>query len=427
MSLYDAAYYLAVPFMRFSKRLRPGFKMRKVPPYWGTEVSHHDIWLHAASGGEAYLAWEIVKECSRKDGIKTILATTCTDQGLEVLRRIEEWCLRNAPKLSFAPTYFPFDAPSLMHKALLQARPRLVVLLETELWPGLLATCAHDGVPLAVINGRLSTRSMARYLPFRRLFRSAAPSAILAVSEEHQRRYDALFGNHNVRGGIRIMPNIKFDRFTPGAAPPFVDSPLATVFKPGTSLCVFGSIRRDEQKEVTKAITVLREQRPKTCIALFPRHLHHVKDWARHLDAADIPWILRSTIHEPVSPGALVLWDKFGELQAAYGMARAAFVGGSLAPLGGQNFLEPLAEGVVPCIGPHWKNFSWVGKEIVEQDLVRIVKNGEELGRELVAYLQRPQQQLRVKERFQSYLEQRKGGTRIACEAIQKLLAASPR
>lgn len=419
LGAYDAFYYLGMPLALLHKRLRPGLKQRQVPNYWGVHGAPFDLWIHAASGGEAYLVWELLKHCHKQ--LRSVLATTCTEQGRQVLEEIVAWCQRNAPELEFTPQYFPFDAPSLMRKALQQARPKAVVLLETELWPGLLGTCAHEGVPVVVINGRLRTRSLAHYLLLRGFFRSAAPAGIRAVSDEDARRFAALFGRELPHGVLR-MNNMKFDRFTEPQAPPYVDSPMAAVFKPGTSLCVLGSVREQEEEQVAQAIRILRKERPRTSIALFPRHLHRVGPWAARLDAAGLDWRLRSTVEEPCPSGELVLWDRFGELSAAYGQARAAFVGGSLAPLGGQNFLEPLAEGIIPCIGPYWDNFHWVGGEIAEQGLVKIVRNGEELGETLVSQLQRPALQTRVQERFREYIESRKGGTAQAWELVHAVI-----
>jgi len=419
LGAYDTVFYLGMPLARLSRRLRPGLKQRSVPNYWGVDGAPFDFWIHAASGGEAYLVWELLRHC--KHEVRSVLATTCTEQGRQVLDEAAVWCQRNAPGLTFAPHYFPFDAPSLMRKALLQAKPRAVVLLETELWPGLLGTCAHEGVPVAVINGRLRTRSLAQYLLLRGFFRTVAPAGVRAVSDEDARRFAALFGR-DIPHGVSRMNNMKFDRFTEPEAPPFVDSPMAAVFKAGMSMCVLGSVREQEEPQVARAIEILRRERPRTCIALFPRHLHRVGAWAARLDAAGVDWVLRSTVEAPVSAGQLVLWDRFGELAAAYGQARAAFVGGSLAPLGGHNFLEPLAEGIVPCIGPHWDTFHWVGQEIEQEGLLRVVANGEELGEALVQQLQRPAPQTRIQERFRNYIEARKGGTAQAWELVREVI-----
>ena len=104
----------------------------------------------------------------------------------------------------------------------------------------------------------------------------------------------------------------------------------------------------------------------------------------------DIPWSLRSQTEHLVSQGTVILWDTFGELSLAYKISRAAFVGGSLAPLGGQNFLEVIIYGVVPVIGPSWENFAWIGSEIVEKGLVRIAADWREVVSILTEDLKKP-------------------------------------
>ncbi len=426
LSAYGAAHYLAAPLLSMSKRLRAGLFRRFVPEDWGrsTGTPWQDVWIQAASGGESYLAWELIKEFSRSqrfsrvEGRLSVLATACTDEGIEVLDQALAWCRQEETLVACGRDYFPFDVPRLMRRALLTTLPKVVVLLETELWPGLLAACAREQVPVAVINGRMRTKSLARYLLMADFFRRTAPATILAVSEPDARRFAALFGPERVG----VMHNIKFDRCQVQEAPPFVNNPLAQVLRPGVSFAVFGSFRQDEESEVLDAAARLHAARPKTTIGLFPKHLARVPALHEKLTAAGLVPVLRSTLFEPAPPGTVILWDIFGELNAAYGLARATFVGGGLKPLGGQNFLEPLAQGIIPCIGPHFGNFAWAGTDLVAQGLARVVHNTEELADEMLRYLQRPPTQTRVKERFAAFLAERRGGVKQACEAVARLL-----
>jgi len=127
-------------------------------------------------------------------------------------------------------------------------------------------------------------------------------------------------------------------------------------------------------------------------------------------------------VKETVAPGTVILWDTFGELSAAYGAARAAFVGGSLKPCGGQNFLEALAQGVFPSIGPYWDNFRWVGEEVVTQGLVRRVRDRRELTAVLLEDLQHPKPRSLVRQRLDAYVAGRRGGTFAACRAVEGIL-----
>lgn len=140
------------------------------------------------------------------------------------------------------------------------------------------------------------------------------------------------------------------------------------------------------------------------------------------LNRLQIPWILRSESKKQVPSGTVVLWDTLGELTPAYARSKAAFVGGSLAPLGGQNFLEALACGIVPVIGPSWENFAWVGREIVQKGLVRIASDWRQAADILVENMKRPQPRLQVRREILKYVKARQGGTVRACRLIEEFL-----
>ena len=118
----------------------------------------------------------------------------------------------------------------------------------------------------------------------------------------------------------------------------------------------------------------------------------------------------------------MILWDTFGELTLAYELSKAAFVGGSLAPLGGQNFLEALTCGVIPVIGPSWENFAWVGREIVEQGIVRNAADWKEVADILVEAVKKSPSHEKVREAALRYVKDRQGGTTCACRLIAEFL-----
>jgi 3-deoxy-D-manno-octulosonic-acid transferase len=150
--------------------------------------------------------------------------------------------------------------------------------------------------------------------------------------------------------------------------------------------------------------------------------MHRIKYWENALDRLAIPWALRSKTEKHVSCGTVILWDTFGELTLAYELSKAAFVGGSLAPLGGQNFLEALTCGVVPVIGPSWENFAWVGHEIVEQGLVRNAADWNEVADILVEGVKKSPSHEKVREAALRYVKDRQGGTIRACRLIAEFL-----
>jgi 3-deoxy-D-manno-octulosonic-acid transferase len=422
LTAYGLAWWPALPLLALSPRLRQGFGQRLVPSDWAAAARWRDVWVQAASVGEAQLARELVAAFDRgpcrRDKETHFLLTAMTAEGMAVCNKARSWTLEAGRHVSARTAYFPFDSPRLMRRALGQTLPKVVVLLETELWPGLLWACKREDVPVLVVNGRMRSKSLAGYLALGGLFRQAAPRRILAVSEADARRFGALFGPERVT----VMPNIKFDRVPlPGAAPaeaPAVDRVLSK----SPSFAVLGSVRAEEEEQVRAMLQTLHAERPRTTIGLFPRHLQRVEAWERHLRGMDLPFVRRSRTEEPAPPGSVVLWDVMGELDAAYARARAAFVGGSLRPLGGQNFLEPMAHGIAPVIGPHWSNFAWVGREAVDLGLVHEARDAKHATTLLLKNLQRPADPESVQKRFQAYLAERRGGTEQACRAVAEFL-----
>ncbi len=408
--LYDLGWRLAIPFLRRSRRLAEGYGERCLQRCARGPV---DIWIQAASAGEAYLALALLEGLRRLPPLR-ILVTTQTSQGMEILGR----GVADGRYPATQNAYFPFDRPSLMQRAVSRLRPRLAVLLETELWPGHLSALKAAGSPVLIVNGRLTPRSLGRYLAWPAFWQGLAPERILAVSTADARRFAALFPASRVG----VMPNIKFDRLaSPPPAAALPPEALRAV-PPGAPFVVLGSVRRQEEASVARMIALVRRRRPDAVIGLFPRHMHRIEAWGKRLEGLAGPWRLRSRLDAPALPGNVILWDTFGALSAAYDRCQACFVGGSLAPLGGQNFLEPASRGVLPVIGPHWDNFAWVGREVLERGLVREVPDWRRAAEALVAILEAPPRRQDLREAARVYLRARRGGTAQACREIEAML-----
>jgi 3-deoxy-D-manno-octulosonic-acid transferase len=302
-----------------------------------------------------------------------------------------------------------------MRRVAARVRPRLAVILETEIWPGFLHACKRQGVPVLLANGRMSTKSLGGYLAWPGLFRALAPDRIMAVSETDGRRFGTLFG----RDRVWIMPNIKFDRMGDASPMPRASNPLRELIPARAPFVVFGSVRKEEEHDAILLAKGLMSKRSGTVLGLFPRHMHHMDLWRKGVEGAGLNWTLRSRLTGPAAPGTVVLWDSFGELVPAYGLATAAFVGGSLAPLGGQNFLEPLTSGVTPVTGPHWKNFAWVGRDILASGLAVEAKDWREALESLIKIIDGPPARKDVAAAAKQYIRDRRGGA----EAVSKQVA----
>ena len=425
LKVYELLWKAARPCLARHKRLKAGFASRLAPENWAEPA---ELWIQAASGGEAYLVGTLLREAARDHAaglaVPSMLLSTCTEQGRAVLEKAAARFASESGLPAPQVRFFPLDELGLMRRALRMAAPRLILLMETELWPGLLMACREAAVPVLVANGRLTSKSLRHYklIPVA-WWEYLAPKQILAISEADAARFAALFG----QGRVARMPNLKFeallggssDQKTPGAAP----GPDLSRFFPldaGAPLILFASTRKAEINAVLSALTEVRKNSPEALLILAPRHLHHAPLWRKALESAGLACKLRSGLAAPLAPGDTVLWDAFGELNALYARARAVFVGGSLAPLGGQNFLEPLAQGVAPIIGPFWDNFTWAADFVAPRGPARIAENAAEAARLLLNAAAAPQDRETVRRAFAEIVSQKQNGSRLVWAAIRE-------
>jgi 3-deoxy-D-manno-octulosonic-acid transferase len=412
--VYDWSWRAALPLLRRNQRLAAGFSRRCLQP----PLPRADLWIQAASVGEAQLAWQLISRLRPPTPVRALVTTT-TQQGLDILQQA---AARHPalPGVRFLHlTYFPFDQPAIMRQAVGCVRPRVMVLLESEIWPALLAQLKAGECRSLIVNGRMTPRSLRRYRIWPAIWRALRPERVLAISPADAARFAALFGP----GGIAVTPNLKFDQMQVGSDAPAPETGGSPLLDQNAPLVVLGSIRRAEERQVLRIIMHLQQAAPEAVVGLFPRHAHRQAAWQKALRRAGLPWMKRSEIRAPVAPGSVILWDTFGELAAAYGRCRAAFVGGSLAPLGGQNFLEALSAGVRPVIGPHWANFAWVGRGLLTDGLVREVPDWRAAADALTAHLRESIPRRQIRARAAAYVRARQGGTARACGLISELLS----
>ncbi len=411
--LYDLLWSCAVPWLRLNHRLAEGYQQRCLKKM----LPAADIWIQAASVGESYLALEIIKTLKVTRAVK-ILVTSNTSQGIDILNRALADRGKTKEAIHVSVGYFPFDKPALMRKAVAAIRPAAMVLLETEIWPGLLRALKNYDCRTIIVNGRITDKSLKRYLLWPSIWPRLRPDRVLAISPADADRFKQLFGPD----GIETMPNIKFDRVGSAATSADNQNTIENLVPGSLTFAVLASVRRQEEPLIKQIIDEIFRSRPETVIGLFPRHLHRIQSWQKTLNQAGIRWSLRSEAKTPATAGTVILWDSFGELLPAYELCKSAFVGGSLAPLGGQNFLEALICGTRPVIGPSWENFIWVGAEIIEAGLLRVAGNWQEVAALLLKDMESSPPRDEIIKRSLEYIKERQGGTTKACRAISALM-----
>lgn len=401
---YQLLWVCATPFLLRSPRLKEGAEERTLKK---VNFSKVDIWMHAASVGEAYIARQLLKNF--EDDLKLkILITTNTSQGKNILEKDLAAEQRHAVSIA----YMVFDNPTLVKKAIRIADPKLLVLIELEIWPALMAEIKRQKKKMIIVNGRMTEKSYKGYKKTAFLWKRLAPDIILANSEENKKRLQDLFQQKR----SYYVSNIKFDQIKTCTIS------KKTVTKDRT--LILASIRKEEESEVFYLITELLKRFPDLHIDLFPRHLARVSNWKTLLTESHISCALKSA-SSLNAVASVLIWDIFGELLNAYRRADAAFIGGSLAPLGGQNFIEAFMNGVTPVTGPSISNFLWAGNEVFESGLVKKGSNKEEVLKLLEETLRNPEDKATIQQKANKYIQLKQGGSRKTCRHIVDLLQHS--
>jgi len=343
---------------RFRDRL--GFKLPTLLP--------DGVWIQAVSVGEVELARRLVAELRRTSPELPLVVTATTATGLDLARR------SFGDDLPVFPC--PLDLAGPVRRVLDAVRPRLLVLVETELWPEMLHQAGRRGIPVAVVNARLSEGSFAGYRRLLSPLRSLlAPLAlVLARTDADGERFAAL---GVPAGRISVAGNIKYD-LEPDERP--LEWAEAVRSAAGERpILIAGSTMEGEEAPVLDAVAGLDADGAAPFLILAPRHPERFEAVARLLGERGIVFSRRSA-GEAMAPGTDVfLLDTIGELSRAYGLARVAFVGGSLAPTGGHNPLEPALWGVPVLSGPHVHNFREVYDEMTTEGGARLVADAAEL------------------------------------------------
>ncbi len=336
------------------------------------------IWIHAVSVGEVGVARNLLPALRRRLPGCAIGLSVTTAAGRELAERV----------LSQVPIFaFPFDLDGPVERALARVNPGLVIVTETELWPLFLRRASRQGIPVALVNGRISARSLAKYRLVRRWFARVLEGVVLFAmqSPEDATRIEALGGRPE---RIRVLGNIKYDLPPP---PSFADAGRLRAAAAGRPVVVAGSTGEGEETLVLEACRRLLD-RP--FLILAPRRPERFDEVARLLERQGLRLLRRSTLDArlvtPDSPVDAYLLDSIGELASVYRETALAFVGGSLVPTGGHNPIEAWAAGVPTIAGPHMQNFREIAARGEALGILTRVRDVAGLSREIAAALERP-------------------------------------
>jgi 3-deoxy-D-manno-octulosonic-acid transferase len=348
--------YRALPGERFGR-------YRGTARTAGTDV----LWIHAVSLGETRAIAPLVERLLRDAPQRSILLTHMTATGREAGRALFGNRVVQA--------WLPYDFPFAVRRFLAQFRPRAGLLVETELWPNLTAEAARQGVPLLLVNARLSERSAQGYRRIaslsRPLFRALA--GVAAQSNADASRLRELGARE-----VTVTGNLKFDVAIP-AEQRLRAAELRERFGANRPVLVLASTRDGEEALLLDALARATALPATTLIVIVPRHPQRFEAVAAILTERRLPFVRRSSQSKVPVDCRIVLGDSLGELLAYYVAADVAFVAGSLLPLGGQNLIEPIAAGVATLIGPHTFNFAQASSDAVAANAALRVRDADDV------------------------------------------------
>ena len=370
------------------------------------------IWIHGVSVGEIGVARTLLDALERvRPGFRSGVSST-TEAG----RALAERAFSGRADV-FA---FPFDLAGAVERSLREARPGLVVLVETEIWPLFLERAERRGIPVVLVNGRLSERSFRRYrLAGGFVRRTLGRLSLFAM----QSRADAdrALALGAPAGRVVVTGNLKFDAPEPA---PFADAARLREAAAGRPVLVAGSTAEGEDEVVLAAWLTL-PQRPLLVFA--PRRPERFDAVARLAESRGLTVLRRSSSAPALPSPDVYLLDSIGELASAYRGAALAFVGGSLVPHGGQNPIEPWAAGTATVAGPHMQNFRDVAAAGEARGVLWRVEDGAALARRLAGAFSQPEELRRLGREAARLVGENRGAAERTASAVAPLLARPAR
>jgi len=376
------------------------------------------IWIHAVSVGEVLTARALLPELRERYPKLRLFLSTTTMTGQQIAR--------NNLQYVDEVFYFPFDFGFIVNRTLRLVRPRLFIMMETEIWPNLLRACAREGVKTMLVNGRISSRSYPRYRLARAFFRRVLlhVDRFCMQSDESARRIIDIGAD---RQRVSVTGSLKFDSLElPGT--PSGDRGRNRVLRyfriaHDRPVVIAASTRKGEEAAVLEAFQRIRATMTKALLIIAPRKPPQFDEVERLARRAGWNVARRTELRVDADPPHdVVILDTVGELAQLYQVATVVFVGGSLVDTGGHNILEPAVFGKPIVFGPHMQNFAEIARTFLDNGAAIQVRTGRELGPVLLDLLGDPVRRASLGAAARALVEANRGARTRSLAAIAQLL-----
>ena len=416
--LYTLAMYLVTPLMMLRLLLR-GVRSRSYRRRWPERFGSFkspgfqgSLWVHAVSVGEVNAAQPLIKALRLDYPNAPVVLSTVTPTGAARVKQLF------GDKVFHV--YLPYDLPFAVRRFLNKIRPRLAMIVETEIWPNLYFACRRRGIPLMIVNARLSERSLRGYKPLRALAKSALRCVRIIAAQSHRdaARYRLLGADPRQ---IVVTGNMKFDMQIPHDA---VAEGAAMRHRWGLRRPVWiaASTHEGEELAVLEAHLQVLKRLPDALLLLAPRHPERFRVVEHVVRDLGFKAGVRSVDEVPTLSHQVFVIDAMGQLMPFFAASDVAFVGGSLAAIGGHNVLEPAALCTPVLVGPHTFNFEEITLSLIQRGGAQRVASRDQLGSAALQLLLDPDQRRRMGLAARQVFERERGAVRRITQIVDVLL-----
>ena len=378
------------------------------------------IWLHAVSVGEVNAAQTLIAEMDKQFPDHEIVVSTTTDTGFARAQK-----LFGQTRVVF---YFPFDFSRISRRAFRRLNPSICLLMELEVWPNFIFTAHARGVPVLVLNGRISDRSFSRYRRVKSLTRRffGKLDLVLAQTQEYADRFREL-GCPGDR--VLVTSSLKYDTAQVADAVEGDEALAGKLSLKGERLWVAGGTGDEEERIILDTYKTLMqgEQFGNVRLAVVPRKPERFNEVAQLIEQAGFPLVRYSQLKNSAAPAAVngrpvILGDTMGDLRKFYSLATVIFVGRSLVPMGGSDMMEAAALGKCTMFGPYTFNFRQTVEALLDGGGAVLVTDGNDLLAKMQKCLSEPEYASKIARAGQAVIKQNQGATVRTMEILGRLL-----
>ncbi|MEA3638962.1 MAG: lipid IV(A) 3-deoxy-D-manno-octulosonic acid transferase [Lamprobacter sp.] len=373
---------------------------------WRRALRPVELWIHAVSVGEVQAMQPLIRDLLSREPVVDLIVTTTTPTGARRLQELFGERVQHA--------FTPYDLPWIMRRFLNRTGPRLVLVVETEIWPNMLAVCAERQIPVILANARMSPRSARGYARVGG-FTAQTLGRFVRIAAQSQPDAERFIQLGAAADRVQVTGSIKFDVRLPGSLRDRAEV-LRRTWGINRSVWVAASTHEGEEERLLAVQRKLRERFADVLLVLVPRHPERFDRVAALVRREGLAMIRRSDADPCNADCSVYLVDSMGELPLFLAAADAAFIGGSLVPVGGHNLLEAAALAVPVAIGPYCFNFAEITRRLVAEEGAVQLQDAEDLAPLLAAWLGDAAERARIGEQALAFVERNRG-------ALQRLLA----